>query len=48
MTPPSRIAHSPGGLAEPTAALLIYAMASFAFFGIPLLGGFSHSDLHHA
>jgi hypothetical protein len=40
--PRSRSADSPRGLAEPASALVIYAIASFAFFGIPLLGGFSH------
>lgn len=45
MTPPARSASPPGRPAEPAAALAIYAIASFAFFGIPLLGGFSHFRL---
>jgi hypothetical protein len=42
---PSRSADSPRGLAESVAALVIYAITSFAFFGIPLLGDFSHLRL---
>lgn len=45
MTPPSPSADSPGRLVEPAAAFLVYAIASFAFFGIPLVGGFSHLHL---
>ncbi|HVA83880.1 MAG TPA: hypothetical protein VNF28_03180 [Candidatus Binataceae bacterium] len=45
MTPRARSADPPGGLAEPAAALVIYAIASFAFFGIPLLGDFCHLGL---
>ncbi len=48
MKPPSPSADSPGGRAEPAAALVIYAIASFAVFGTPLLGSFSHLRLGYS
>ncbi|HEY2524574.1 MAG TPA: hypothetical protein VGI29_05910, partial [Candidatus Binataceae bacterium] len=45
MTPPARSAASPTRRAQTAAALVLYAIASVGFFGIPLCGGFSHLRL---